>query len=268
MRFVGISRKTEFSPNHVMSDMLVFKKTAEGLERRGVEVVPIEESAVGAELPDCTLVFSMAQGPTANAVLAEVEARTGCLMVNSPRAVMSCYRVNMVRMLPEAGIPFPASVIVDTAAPHLPSVSGKTWVKRGDVHAVHLEDVTLAYRADECAEVLQEFRQRGIRQAILQDDVPGDVVKFYSVRGEDFFHSFYLNGGTAPYDPARLRELAEASAEALGLWVYGGDAIIAADGSLVVIDINDWPSFAAVRDTAGEKIASLLVKKGRQHVGG
>lgn len=51
-----------------------------------------------------------------------------------------------------------------------------------------------------------------------------------------------------------LRELGEASAEALGLFVYGGDVIVK-DGSMVVIDVNDWPSFAVVRDVAGEQIA-------------
>jgi hypothetical protein len=52
-----------------------------------------------------------------------------------------------------------------------------------------------------------------------------------------------------------LRELAEASAEALGFFVYGGDVIVGKDGFMVVIDVNDWPSFAIVRDVAGEKIA-------------
>jgi len=48
-----------------------------------------------------------------------------------------------------------------------------------------------------------------------------------------------------------LRELAEA----IGPFVYGGDVIVGNDGSMVVIDENDWPSFAVVRDVAGEKIA-------------
>ena len=48
-----------------------------------------------------------------------------------------------------------------------------------------------------------------------------------------------------------LRELAEA----IGPFVYGGDVIVGNDGSMVVIDENDWPSFAVLRDVAGEKIA-------------
>ena len=202
-----------------------------------------------------------------SAALLQVEAREACLIVNSPRAVSNCYRTNMVRLLTKAGIPFPRSAVVDTAAPQLPEISGKTWVKRGDVHAVHMEDVTLTYRPEECAEVLEEFRRRDIPKAIVQEHLPGDTVKFYGVRGEDFFHSFYLNGGTLPYDPTRLRELAEASAEALGLFIYGGDVIVGKDGSMIVIDVNDWPSFAVVREVAAEKIASVLVREARKHVG-
>jgi len=268
MRFLGIRRQTEFSPNHVMSDRLIFTKTVEALMRRGVEVVEIDESE--AERADGhALVFSMAQGPRASEVLARIERSQRCLMVNSPQAVMSCYRVNMVRRLPAADIPFPRSVIVDTAtaAPPVPEFGArKMWVKRGDVHAVHREDVTLAYRADECVEVLQEFRQRGIAQAVFQEHIAGDVVKFYAVRGEDFFEWFYLNGGSASFDAQRLRELADASAEVLGLDVYGGDAIVGPQG-LVIIDVNDWPSFSAVREAAAEKIASRIVRKALAHVG-
>jgi len=36
---------------------------------------------------------------------------------------------------------------------------------------------------------------------------------------------------------------------------YGGDVIVGKDASMLVIDVNDWPSSAAVPDVAGEKIA-------------
>jgi glutathione synthase/RimK-type ligase-like ATP-grasp enzyme len=269
VRYLGIRRQTEFSPNHVMSDRLIFDKTVEALGRRGVDVVVADEGDVGALPARHPLVFSMAQGPAASEALAQVERERNCLIVNSPRAVMSCYRTNMVRLLPAAGVPFPRSVIVDTAngLPPAAAQPGKTWVKRGDVHAVHLEDVTLAYRPEECAEVVEEFGQRGISHAILQEHIKGDVVKFYAVRGEDFFQWFYQNGGSAPFEAAQLRELADASAFALGLDVFGGDAIVGPGGSLTIIDVNDWPSFSAVRDTAAEAIASLLVRKARAHVG-
>ncbi len=268
MRFLGIRRKTEFSPNHVLSDSLIFSKTAQALGERGVEVVELDEGAVSSAKVAGQVVFSMAQGPLATRELACVEQARSCLIVNSPRAVLNCYRVNLVRRLPEAGIPFPRSVIVDTRSPDDPAGAwgpGKAWLKRGDVHAVHSEDVVLSYNAGERAEILREFQGRGIESAIVQEHLEGDTVKFYAVRGEDFFHWFYLNGGALPVNGARLRELAQASAEALGLQVYGGDAIVARDGSLRIIDINDWPSFAAVRDQAAAKIAQLLLKEGQAY---
>lgn len=60
-----------------------------------------------------------------------------------------------------------------------------------------------------------------------------------------------------------LRELAEASAGALGFLVYSGDVVVGEDGSMVVID---WPSFAVVRDVAGEKIARAR-QRAMKHVG-
>ena len=104
--------------------------------------------------------------------------------------------------------------------------------------------------------------QRDITEAILQEHLEGDTVKFYAVRETDLFHWYYLNGvyHTA-FNEARLREFAAASAEALRLYVYGGDAIIGRDGSITIIDINDWPSFAPVRDQASKHIAQLIYRK-------
>ena len=52
-------------------------------------------------------------------------------------------------------------------------------------------------------------------------------------------------------------------AAAVGVDVYGGDAIIRADGSFCLIDFNDWPSFSRCRDAAADAIVSLV---NRPHV--
>jgi glutathione synthase/RimK-type ligase-like ATP-grasp enzyme len=268
MRFLGITRKSEFSPNHVVSDFLIFQKTAQALEARGVEVTRVDESEVATlQKVDHDLVFSMVQGPTGTQALLRVEERTSAPVVNSPRAVMNCYRTNMVRLMPAADVPFPKSRIVDTCLRDAPDFGGAAalWVKRGDVHAVHKEDVALAHAPEEAMELLQEFRGRGIKEAILQEHVPGATVKFYGVRGTDFFHHFATDGTPVPFDAEYLRGLAGRSAEAMGLYVYGGDVIVREDGTMVVIDVNDWPSFGPVRDVASEKIASVLYEKGREH---
>ena len=60
------------------------------------------------------------------------------------------------------------------------------------------------------------------------------------------------------FDPRRLAAMAQRAAAALGLEVYGGDAIVEPGGEPVVIDVNAWPSFALYRDEASERIAAYL----------
>ncbi len=269
LHLAGIRRKTEFSPNHVLTDSQIMNDTAGELTKLGAHVVMYDEGELATTLPSEQCIFSMVQGPAGSSQLLGVEA-AGALIINSPKGVINCYRVNMVRLLAEGRVPFPHSIVIDTTKPVSappPGVdSRKTWVKRGDVHAVHKEDVTMAYHGGEVVSILNEFHERGIAQAVLQEHVEGDTVKFYAIRESEFFYWYYLNGQyRTPFDRGRLQELAARSAELLGLYVYGGDAIIGRDGSITVIDINDWPSFARVREEASRHIAHLIHRKAREH---
>ncbi|MBI4547610.1 MAG: hypothetical protein HY707_06510 [Ignavibacteriae bacterium] len=270
IHFAGIRRKTEFSPNHVVNDLLIINQTGEALKELGAEVTMYDEGVITPETMKEKLVFSMAQGPIGSNTLMKIEQR-GAYIINSPRSVINCYRINMVKLLPEAGIPFPRSVVVatdsDTNGKEAGFTTSKLWIKRGDVHAVHKEDVTLANTDDEELTLLKEFHARDIMQAILQEHVDGDTVKFYAVRESDLFHWYYTNGVyNVKFDTKRLRELASASAEILGLFVYGGDAIIGKDGSITIIDINDWPSFAPIREQASQRIAQVIYRKAQEYV--
>jgi glutathione synthase/RimK-type ligase-like ATP-grasp enzyme len=270
LKFAGIRRKTEFSPNHVVNDLLIINQTADELRKLNVEVAMYDEGMITPETMKEKIVFSMAQGPLGSNTLLKIEQR-GTFFINSPRAVMSCYRINMVKRLPEAGIPFPKSVVVatdsDVNGKDAGFTSSKLWIKRGDVHAVHKEDVTLANTDEEELTLLKEFHQRDIKEAILQEHLDGDTVKFYAVRESDLFHWYYLNGVYhTKFEEKKLHELASASAEILGLFVYGGDAIIGKDGSITIIDINDWPSFAPVREQASRHIAQLIYRKAKEYV--
>ncbi len=269
LHFAGISRKTEFSPNHVVNDLLIINQTADAVRALGAEVTMYDEGLITPDSVKEKYVFSMAQGPTGSKTLLKIEDR-GAHIINSPKSVMNCYRMNMVRLLPKAGIPFPRSVVVatdsDMNARDAGFTSEKIWIKRGDVHAVHKEDVTLANTADEELNLLKEFHQREINEAILQEHLDGDTVKFYAARETDLFHWYYLNGVYhTTFDEKKLRELASASAEVLNLLVYGGDAIVGKDGTITIIDINDWPSFAPVRETASKIIAQLLLRKAQEY---
>ena len=269
MKFAGIRRKTEFSPNHVVNDLLIVNKTAEAMSELGADITMYDEGVISADGIKEKLIFSMVQGPIGTNTLSKIEQR-GAFAINSSRSVMNCYRINMVRLLPAAGIPFPKSVIVATDSgangQEAGLTSAKLWIKRGDVHAVHKEDVTLANTDEEELTLLKEFHQRDITQAILQEHIDGDTVKFYAVRESDLFHWYYLNGVYhTKFNEKKLHELASASAETLGLYVYGGDAIIGRDGGITIIDINDWPSFAPIREQASRHIAKLIYRKAKEH---
>jgi hypothetical protein len=272
LKFAGIYRKTEFSPNHEVNDALILEKTADALKELGADVkLYSEEFLSDSKGNNCInedLIFSMVQGPKGSDVLEKMSDKKK-LIINSGQSVKACYRFNMVRLLPQAGIPFPKSVMVPTGIllnGELKSFdSGKIWVKRSDVHAVQRIDVISASKEyNAVVHSLADFKSRGIEEAILQENIEGDVVKFYSVRESGFFHWYYLEQThKTKFDIKKLKEIAEASAEALGLYVYGGDAVISPDGSITIIDVNDWPSFAPVRDEASRYIAQLIYRKAK-----
>lgn len=262
LQIAGIRRKTTYSPNQITNDGLVIQKTAQELVKLGADCNLYEESDIFSNSINENIIFTMARGEEALKKLVELE-KAGKFIINSPVSSLDCYRVRMSTKLKEAGIPFPESKIVLTASEKQYKISEigerKIWIKRGDVHAVHREDVSPVYGDEELNFILKEFAHRGIQSAILQKHIYGDVVKFYSVRETNFFRWYYVNGNNHyRFDQNRLRELSENSAQVLNLYIYGGDAIISEDGSITIIDINDWPSFANFRDEASKFIAKTI----------
>lgn len=262
LQFAGIRRKTDFSPNQITNDGLIIQKTAQELIKLGVDCRLYEESNVFTDRIKENTIFSMARGETVLKKLAELET-DGKFIINSPLSSLNCYRVKMTAKLKDAQIPFPKSKVVSTESEKQYKISEvgkrKIWVKRGDVHAIHREDVSVVYGDEELNFLLKEFSHRGIKDAVLQEHIYGDVIKFYSVRDTEFFRWYYVNGNNHyRFDKDRLRELSEKSAEILNLHIYGGDAIISEDGNITIVDINDWPSFANFRDEASKYIAKSI----------
>jgi glutathione synthase/RimK-type ligase-like ATP-grasp enzyme len=149
--------------------------------------------------------------------------------------------------------------------------TGPVWVKRGDVHSTQDGDVTFAAGAHEAQQALRLLAARGVRSAVVQDHIPGDLIKFYGIgrerllpRDGPWFRWFYHKGQHVaghPFDPEKLADLARRAASALGLEVYGGDVIVSEAGTATVIDLNAWPSFALYREEAAERIASYLAER-------
>jgi hypothetical protein len=46
----------------------------------------------------------------------------------------------------------------------------------------------------------------------------------------------------------------------VGLEVYGGDCVVGPDGSVLLIDLNDWPSYAYFRAQAAAAIADYVAR--------
>jgi hypothetical protein len=63
------------------------------------------------------------------------------------------------------------------------------------------------------------------------------------------------------FEVSRLRRAAFGAAAALELEIFGGDAIIQANGEPAIVDVNAWPSYARFRDRAAHAIADLLTAR-------
>src|SRR5439155_1444227 len=104
----------------------------------------------------------------------------GIPLVNSPRAVLNTYRERMIALFDEANVAFIESRLVATDARNdvgaLP-----VWVKRADVHNTQAGDVTFASTREGVTAALEALAARGIRRAVIQPNVEGDLVKFYGI---------------------------------------------------------------------------------------
>ncbi len=239
---VGISRDARFSPGSVAKDEAIMREVSAHLTEQGMlcRLVSEAQLADGTALPPADAYLNMSRSPRVNRMLHE--ACRPC--VNTPAATQLCVARKYVS---------------GSAAPPL-------WLKRTDTCAQDEGDVVFCATADNLAQALRDFRRRGIAQYVAQPHYEGDVVKFYGVAGTGFFSAAPAVGTDkfghqlpAPHgyarDDARLHAMAEQTAADMGTMVYGGDAVVSADGTMHIVDFNDWPSFSACRAEAGAAIA-------------
>lgn len=266
-RAAALYRSPAYSPRqHQTNDTAILDATVVELASLGWDIARATEHDVTAgRLPTAQLYLNMCQGVEAANRLRHLLPQAA-VSVNRPAAVQACHRYHLVPRLRAARVPFPRTVLVPTegATAHRPPIElvngtgHPIWMKRGDVHAEIADDV-VAVPAAEVPRTLRAFAARGIPIVALQEHLPGPVVKFYGVAGTRFFHWYFANESeeSTPVDVARLRAMAEQAAAALGLDVYGGDAVIVQPNTPMLIDLNDWPSFAPVRAAAAAAIAHL-----------
>jgi hypothetical protein len=276
---IGIYRETLHSPQRVFDDFEILRLTGEVLRSEGVEVEfvrPEQIALAGAwwnrARPE--IVFLMCEQERMLKRLGEWETH-GSTLINSVGAIRNTYRNRMIPLLSASAVLFPRSELIATVTSlwekQLKSFfrnagMGPLWVKRGDVHNTQKGDVTLARSAEEVRALILAFQLRGVSQAALQEHIEGDLIKLYGIgrSGEMWFKWFYHKEQRLkrhPFSEQVLRDTFFCAARVLDLEVFGGDAVVAPDGSIYLIDINAWPSFALFRKEASEAIARHILSK-------
>lgn len=277
IKIAAVSRAGEFSPNHIGNDAAILHAVVEQLRRRGCEVNMYNEEQFLLSDVEEEVILNMCREQESLAKLKELEDQ-GRLVINSGYAIDNCTRERMTRLLLSNQIPYPDSLMVDTNSDARAELErggyDRCWVKRGEFHAKHKEDVTYCRHREEVQDVLHEFFYRGIKRAVINRHLDGDLVKFYGLRDGSFFYWFYpLEGHHSKYgdelingmpkhlkiDEDYFHEICRQAAEVTGVDIYGGDVIVGEDGSISIIDFNDWPSFAPCRQEAAPVIARYVL---------
>jgi hypothetical protein len=265
---LGLYRERAHSPGREGDDAEILRLAAKQLEAHGFLVTLMSpEDLDEGETPSG--VFLMCERVPVLERLAALERR-GVPHVNSTEAVLNTYRERMIARLAAARVPFIESRLVDTRDSSV-TAGLPVWVKRADVHNTQEGDVMFADTAGQLREALDGLAARGVRRAAIQPHVEGDLVKFYGIGAAPadggpppWFRWFYHRDQVLArhaFDAAAFGRLVQRAATALGLEIYGGDAIVPPTGIPVLIDVNAWPSFALYRDDAAERIAAHLAMR-------
>lgn len=262
-RIAAIYRAERFSPNSTDKDHRIMDAVCNLLEHRGYAIKRIREEDF-CHTEDCDICISMGRAAQTLALL-EAMRLTGTRIYNSPNGIRNCNRAIADGIMRRNGIP---------AAPL--QGGNKWWVKRADECAQGENDVCFAENDAQRDEIIAGMRQRGIRDIVVTAHVEGDLLKFYGVAGSGFFRYFYPaddgewkfkseqhNGRSQHYefDTRQLQQDALRLSELIGADIFGGDCIIRPDGSHVIIDFNDWPSFSRCKDEAAKAIAGTIINQ-------
>ena len=278
---LAISRGTQHSSTHQSNDAAMFGMVCDGLRERGYQVEVISEDDLATHLESTTprQIISMAQRPENTALLARLESE-GTTIINSFESTLNTYRLFLALRLADEDRFARTRVLSSLVEEDVEefeeeafelireALGEKFWLKRGDIHAAHPDDVLLVRNQDEFKDGLEGLRSRSVNSAIVQKHCEGDVVKFYGIADRRFFHAQYFDSGVPiEFSTEDLAGESERIAQVLGLTIYGGDAVLDPEGNFTFIDFNSWPSFGDVRDRAVPLMIETIVDQFREHQG-
>ncbi|MDE7351327.1 MAG: hypothetical protein K2N25_09680 [Muribaculaceae bacterium] len=272
----AVLRAGIFSPNHIANDAAILHAVVTELRKRGCEVrVYSEEEFVGAEIRD-DVVLAMCRGARAIEKLQRLED-SGILVMNSGYGIENCIRMIMVRLLAQAGIPIPQSFVVETDVDVRKQLRkaefGPCWVKKGDAPVHHLEDIARCRHVEEAQEILHEFFFRRISKAVVSRDVEGEKIRCYGIASSGIFHAFLPFRNSAGEEGAgqlsddllaEVRDICMKAADVLRVDVFGCDVVLDPEGRCLLVNFDDWPSFAPIRKQAAKAIAKAVLARVRR----
>ncbi len=238
-----IYRAERFSPNAVERDKAMMDAVADRLRSCGAEVVDflheedLESDVVGRYAG--STVIHMARSDDALRILEEMELR-GSKVINSPKALRQCSRAKIEAVMAKLGLLTPNAL-----TEIYPELGGRGWWEKS---------IDTTDSSDGHVRFCEDRPQVSVGK-IIQPHIDGRVLKFYGVRGTDFFH---VREDIDEDAQCRLRQDSGRLADALGLDIYGGDAVLTESGLLTIIDFNDFPSFSCCREQAADGIQSII----------
>ncbi len=273
----GIFRERSHSPRREFDDEAILRETAKRLDESPeleVHLFHPEEFLDRSFNDNPALIFFMCEEAPYLNKLSQISYDNGCVLVNTVESVENTFRKNMVTLLSDLPF-FPRSTLIPTSRPISRGEHGECWLKRGDYHATCDEDVVFVDNDRDLVTGLSRFSARDIDTVLIQEHIPGDIIKFYCIRDCQTKHTWWFKWfyhkdqdlREFGFSESELMDNCIMAGDSMGLDIYGGDAIVTKDGDIFVIDINAWPSFALFRKEAAKFISQLLRTKLIEHLG-
>jgi len=279
---LAVHRALEFSPNLAVSDAAILQVVVSKLEEDGFHVEVIDEDTFDSlsddELRQYELVVHMMRRMTSLLKLQRLHLPA----INAPQAALAVAksREMTLELLQNAGISVPQWWAYEPSEDRMFQCEPELqqllpgWVKVMREGGTRHDDVIWVetpLQAD--ARILELVEQR-VPDIVVTKHVCGDLLKVYAV-APDFVYAFYpqemnyTKFGTAeqhnstlahiPYNKEELESIAWGISHTFGIDIFGFDVIVEPGGRIVVIDVNDWPSFSAYREKAASAITALIV---------
>ncbi len=267
-----VYRAPEFSPNSVEKDAAILNAVGKGLEA-SCDVCYVSETEVTRELlNNFARVYSMGRRQQTLLLLQQaIRHRPELRVVNHPAGVQitTQSRSTTLELLATVGINVPAFWSYEPANDDLFQCDSALqqllpgWVKGMHPAGVSAGDVSFVETPLEADTKVITMASQGYVDIIVSRHCPGTLLKVYCVvtPEEKPWLRWFAPDSVCQIEPGKtevvLSDMAQRIAGVLNLQVFGFDVICDQEGSLWVIDVNDWPSFSVFQEGAAKEIAKL-----------